>query len=48
MVDLQVEGDDEADGETSAGIDMSAYILVVESDVPPSTGSCEISSHYYN
>ncbi len=45
---LQIERDDEDDGETGGGVDVSAYVLIVKGDVPPSTRPREVAAHLSN
>lgn len=44
--DLQVERDDEEDGETCGSVDVASNVFIIEGDVPPSTSSREIGSHF--
>ena len=43
---IQVHWREEKDGQPCTSVDVSAYVLVVESYVHPSTGPCKVRAHY--
>jgi len=43
---IQVDGNEEEDGETGRGVDVSADVLVVKCDVDPRSGASQICSHF--